>query len=110
MKNTAAVCLAAGDAKPPKSDTASVGNHRSDDVARFLRLPLIDSPFSPIWMALLIKRSIMASAMVLSPMYSYQFFKGNYETMMTDLRSYLHIPEHTRSAFRVCSQQPEVQK
>ena len=44
MKNTAAVCLAAGGAKPPKSDTASVGNHRSDDVARFLRLPLIDSP------------------------------------------------------------------
>ena len=32
MKNTAAVCLAAGDAKPPKSDTACVGNHRSDDV------------------------------------------------------------------------------
>ena len=44
MKNTAVVCLAAGGAKPPKSDTASVGNHRSDDVARFLRLPLIDSP------------------------------------------------------------------
>ena len=44
MKNTAAVCLAAGGAKPPKSDTASVGNHRSDDVARFLCLPLIDSP------------------------------------------------------------------
>ena len=46
MKNTAAVCLAVGGAKPPKSDTASVGNHRSDDVARFLRLPLIDSPLS----------------------------------------------------------------
>ena len=49
MINTAAVCLAAGGAKPPKSDTASVGNHRSDDVARFLRLPLIDSPLSSIW-------------------------------------------------------------
>lgn len=55
MKNTVAVCLAAGGAKPPKSDTASVGNHRSDDVARFLRLPLIDSPLSSMWMALLIK-------------------------------------------------------
>ena len=44
MKNTAVVCLAAGGAKPRKSDTASVGTHRSDDVARFLRLPLIDAP------------------------------------------------------------------
>ena len=50
MKKTAAVCLAAGGAKPPKSDTASVGNHRSDDVARFLRLPLIESP--ELWKAL----------------------------------------------------------
>ena len=50
MKNTAAVCLAVGGAKPPKSDTASVGNHRSDDVARFLSLPLIDSP--ELWKAL----------------------------------------------------------